>query len=73
MERRIFLTWSATAKSLIYTSRPKNEFIEGPDNLTRKHPSLLRICARHLVDALLWEPIPAGAPVLFEEKASDRP
>src|SRR6202162_5327020 len=51
----------------------KNEFIEGPDNLTRQ-PSkpIENLRPQHLVNALLWEPIPAGAPVLFEE-ASEGP
>ncbi len=49
----------------------KNEFIEGPDNLTRQASKPIEnLRPQHLVDALLWEPIPAGAPVLFEE-ASD--
>jgi outer membrane lipoprotein-sorting protein len=46
----------------------KNEFIEGPDNLTRQASKPIEnLRPQHLVDALLWEPIPAGAPVLFEE------
>jgi outer membrane lipoprotein-sorting protein len=51
----------------------KNEFIEGPDNLTRQASKPIEnLRPQHLVDALLWEPIPAGAPVLFEE-ASEGP
>jgi outer membrane lipoprotein-sorting protein len=46
----------------------KNEFIEGPDNLTRQASKPIEnLRPQHLIDALLWEPIPAGAPVLFEE------
>jgi len=46
----------------------KNEFIEGPDNLTRQASKPIEnLRPQHLVDALLWEPIPAGAPVLYEE------
>jgi outer membrane lipoprotein-sorting protein len=51
----------------------KSEFIEGPDNLTRQASKPIEnLRPQHLVDALLWEPIPAGAPVLFEE-ASEGP
>ena len=46
----------------------KNEFIEGPDNLTRQASKPIEnLRPQHLVDALLWEPMPAGTPVLFEE------
>src|ERR1700683_5335208 len=46
----------------------KNEFIEGPDNLTRQASKPIEnLRPQHLVDALLWDPIPTGAPVLFEE------
>jgi outer membrane lipoprotein-sorting protein len=49
----------------------KNEFIEGPDNLTRQASKPIEnLRPQHLVDALLWESVPAGVPVLFEE-ASD--
>jgi len=51
----------------------KSEFIEGPDNLTRQASKPIEnLRPQHLVDALLWEPVPAGAPVLFEE-ASEGP
>ncbi|MGB8540643.1 MAG: hypothetical protein WCD49_03300 [Candidatus Acidiferrales bacterium] len=51
----------------------KSEFIEGPENLTRQASKPIEnLRPQHLVDALLWEPIPAGAPVLFEE-ASEGP
>src|SRR5271156_6740674 len=46
----------------------KSEFIEGPDNLERQASKPIEnLRPQHLVDALLWEPVPAGAPVLFEE------
>jgi hypothetical protein len=46
----------------------KNEFIEGPDNLERRASKPIEnLRPQHLVDALLWEPIPEGVPVLFEE------
>ena len=46
----------------------KSEFIEGPDNLTRQASKPIEnLRPQHLIDALLWEPIPADAPVLFEE------
>jgi outer membrane lipoprotein-sorting protein len=46
----------------------KNEFIEGPDNLERQASKPIEnLRPQHLIDALLWVPIPDGAPVLFEE------
>jgi outer membrane lipoprotein-sorting protein len=46
----------------------KSEFIEGPDNLTRQASKPIEnLRPQHLIDALLWEPVPAAAPVLFEE------
>ena len=46
----------------------KSEFIEGPDNLTRQASKPIEnLRPQHLIDALLWEPVPAGAQVLFEE------
>jgi outer membrane lipoprotein-sorting protein len=46
----------------------KNEFIEGPDNLTRQASKPIEnLRPQHLIDALLWQPVPVGAPVLFEE------
>jgi outer membrane lipoprotein-sorting protein len=46
----------------------KNEFIEGPDNLTRQASKPIEnLRPQHLVDALLWEPIENRSPVLFEE------
>jgi outer membrane lipoprotein-sorting protein len=46
----------------------KNDFIEGPDNLERQASKPIEnLRPQHLVDALLWSPIPEGAPVLFEE------
>jgi hypothetical protein len=46
----------------------KNEFIEGPDNLERQASKPIEnLRPQHLVDALLREPIPEGAPVLYEE------
>ena len=46
----------------------KNEFIEGPDNLERQASKPIEnLRPQHLVDALLWEPFPGGAPVLYEE------
>jgi hypothetical protein len=46
----------------------KNDFIVGPANLQRpsKKP-IENLRPQHLVDALLWAPIPGGAPVLFEQ------
>ena len=46
----------------------KNEFIEGPDNLERQASKPIEnLRPQHLVDALLWEPFPGGAPLLYEE------
>jgi outer membrane lipoprotein-sorting protein len=46
----------------------KNEFIEGPDNLTRQASKPIEnLRPQHLIDALLWSAIPDGAPVLYEE------
>jgi outer membrane lipoprotein-sorting protein len=46
----------------------KSEFIEGPDNLTRQASKPIEnLRPQHLIDSLLWEPIHAGVPVLFEE------
>jgi outer membrane lipoprotein-sorting protein len=46
----------------------KSEFIEGPDNLERQASKPIEnLRPQHLIDALLWEPLPAGEPVLFEE------
>jgi len=46
----------------------KNEFIEGPDNLTRQASKPIEnLRPQHLIDALLWEPIENRSPVLFEE------
>ena len=46
----------------------KNEFIEGPDKLERQASKPIEnLRPQHLVDALLWEPIPDGTPVLYEE------
>ncbi len=48
----------------------KNEFIEGPDNLERQASKPMEnLRPQHLVDALLWTPIPDGAPVLYEESS----
>jgi outer membrane lipoprotein-sorting protein len=48
----------------------KSEFIEGPDNLERQASKPIEnLRPQHLIDALLWEPVPAGAPVLFEESS----
>jgi outer membrane lipoprotein-sorting protein len=46
----------------------KNEFIEGPDNLTRQASKPIEnLRPQHLMDALLWEPVENRSPVLFEE------
>jgi outer membrane lipoprotein-sorting protein len=46
----------------------KNQFIEGPDNLTRQASKPIEnLRPQHLIDALLWSAIPDGAPVLYEE------
>jgi outer membrane lipoprotein-sorting protein len=46
----------------------KNEFIEGPDNLERQASKPIEnLRPQHLVDALLWTPVPDEAPVLYEE------
>jgi outer membrane lipoprotein-sorting protein len=46
----------------------KNEFIEGPDNLTRQASKPIEnLRPQHLVGAMLWEPIENRSPVLFEE------
>ncbi len=48
----------------------KNDFMEGPDNLERQASKPIEnLRPQHLVDALLWSPIPDGAPVLFEESS----
>ncbi|MGA8143864.1 MAG: hypothetical protein WB987_08265 [Candidatus Acidiferrales bacterium] len=46
----------------------KNDFIVGPTNLQRpsKEP-IENLRPHHLLDALLWTPISADAPVLFEQ------
>jgi len=46
----------------------KNDFIVGPTNLQRpsKKP-IENLRPQHLVDALLWTPIPDRVPVLFEQ------
>ena len=46
----------------------KNDFIVGPTNLQRpsKKP-IENLRPQHLVDALLWAPIPDRVPVLFEQ------
>jgi hypothetical protein len=46
----------------------KNDFIVGPTNLRRpsKKP-IENLRPQHLVDALLWAPIPDRVPVLFEQ------
>jgi outer membrane lipoprotein-sorting protein len=50
----------------------KNEFIEGPDNLTRQASKPIEnLRPQHIVDALLWEPIENRSPVLFEEASED--
>src|ERR1700733_7055168 len=46
----------------------KNHFIVGPTNLQRpsKKP-IENLRPQHLVDALLWAPVPDGVPLLFEQ------
>lgn len=46
----------------------KNKFIIGPTNLQRTATKPIEnLRPQHLFDALLWKPIPEGAPVLFEQ------
>ncbi len=48
----------------------KNKFITGPSNFERKTDKPIEnLRPQHLVDALLWTPIPEHAPVLIEEEA----
>ena len=46
----------------------KNSFLVGPTNLQRpsKKP-IENLRPQHLVDALLWAPVPDGVPLLFEQ------
>jgi hypothetical protein len=49
----------------------KNKFITGPSNFERKADNPIEnLRPQHLVDALLWAPIPEHAPVLIEEEIS---
>jgi hypothetical protein len=49
----------------------KNKFITGPSNFERKADKPIEnLRPQHLVDALLWAPIPEHAPVLIEEEIS---
>lgn len=46
----------------------KNKFLVGPANLERQSSKPIEnLRPQHLLDALLWEPVPADAAVLFEE------
>ncbi len=46
----------------------KNRFITGPARLEKKaEKPIENLRPQHLVDALFWREIPAGAPVIFEE------
>ena len=46
----------------------KNKFIVGPASLERHADKPIEnLRPQHLVDALFWQPIPEGAPVLIEE------
>lgn len=48
----------------------KNKFITGPSTFERKTDKPIEnLRPQHLVDALLWTPIPEHAPVLIEEEA----
>jgi hypothetical protein len=48
----------------------KNKFITGPSNFERKADKPIEnLRPQHLLDALLWTPIPEHAPVLIEEAA----
>lgn len=50
----------------------KNKFLTGPSNFERHADKPIEnLRPQHLIDALLWAPIAAGAPVLIEESASD--
>src|SRR6202142_1546623 len=49
----------------------KNQFLEGPANLERPSSKPIEnLRPQHLTDAIFWEPIPAGTPVLFEEQTT---
>jgi outer membrane lipoprotein-sorting protein len=46
----------------------KNKFLVGPATLQKTSAKPIEnLRPQHLIDTLLWQPIPAGAPVLFEE------
>src|SRR6204780_5236400 len=46
----------------------KNKFITGPARFEKKaEKPIENLRPQHLVDALFWREIPAGAPVIFEE------
>jgi hypothetical protein len=48
----------------------KNKFITGPSNFERKADKPIEnLRPQHLVNALLWTPIPEHAPVLIEQEA----
>jgi len=45
----------------------KNTFLEGPANLQRESAKPIEnLRPQHLLQAIFWNPIPAGSPVLFE-------
>ena len=46
----------------------KNKFLVGAANLERRSAKPIEsLRPQHLLDALFWQPVPEGAPVLFEE------
>jgi hypothetical protein len=48
----------------------KNQFLVGPAKLERLSPKPIEnLRPQHLLDAIFWEPIPSGTPVLLEETA----
>ena len=47
---------------------PQNKFITGPARLERPSAKPIEnLRPQHLLDAIFWQPVPEGAPVLIEE------
>ena len=52
---------------------PQNKFIVGPATLERPSDKPIEnLRPQHILDAIFWQPIPQGAPVLFEEAGESR-
>ena len=51
----------------------KNQFVVGPANLERPSAKPIEnLRPQHLIDAIFWQPIPAGTPVLIEEATEEK-